>query len=175
MNKCPQCGSNTKSKFCSSSCSATYNNTQNHWRVKQGKINTKTCIWCKVPISGKNRKFCSNKCDNQWRWEHVTKVKVESGKCTHNSGSVLKKYLIEKHGKKCSECGQDGLWNNKVLVLQLDHIDGNSDNNQLSNLRLLCPNCHTQTDNFGSKGKGNRYKKVSKRNQYLRKYKASVV
>ena len=76
---------------------------------------------------------------------------------------------------KCSECGQEGTWNNKPLVLQLDHIDGDSDNNHPNNVRLLCPNCHTQTENFGSKGKGSRYKKVTKRNSYLREYKASVV
>jgi hypothetical protein len=41
-------------------------------------------------------------------------------------------------------------------VLQLDHIDGDSDNNYPKNLRLLCPNCHAQTENFGSKGKGSK-------------------
>jgi 5-methylcytosine-specific restriction endonuclease McrA len=84
---------------------------------------------------------------------------------------ALKKYLIEKFGEQCSECGQEGTWNNSPLVLQLDHIDGDSDNNFLKNLRLLCPNCHTQTENFGSKGQGSRYKKNTKRNLYLREYK----
>ena len=39
------------------------------------------------------------------------------------------------------------------------------------NLRTLCPNCHSQTETFGSKGQGSRYKKISKRNQYLQSYK----
>lgn len=47
-------------------------------------------------------------------------------------------------------------WNGKPLTLDLDHIDGNNTNNQLSNLRWLCPNCHSQTETY--KGKNRRLK-----------------
>jgi hypothetical protein len=120
----------------------------------------------------KENKFCNTTCQKKFIWENETKPKLERGECTHNSRS-LKPYLIEKFGECCSECGQGSTWNNKPLVLQLDHIDGDSDNNFPSNIRLLCPNCHTQTENFGSKGKGSRYKKITKRNQYLQEYKGS--
>lgn len=120
----------------------------------------------------KTNKFCDNTCQQVWIWNNETIPKIEAGECTHNS-RALKPYLIEKFGEKCFECGQDGTWNNKPLVLQLDHIDGDSDNNFPKNLRLLCPNCHSQTENFGSKGKGSRYKKITKRNQYIREYKGS--
>ena len=63
---------------------------------------------------------------------------------------LLKEGLLEN---KCSECGQGPLWNNKVLVLQLDHINGISDDNRIENLRILCPHCHSQTDNFAGKNK----------------------
>jgi hypothetical protein len=119
----------------------------------------------------KTNKFCGPLCQSEYKWIHETKPRIERGECTHNSGVVLKKYLIEKHGEQCVECGQTSTHNNKPLMLQLDHIDGDSDNNYPRNLRLLCPNCHSQTENFGSKGKGSRYKKVSKRNQYLQEYK----
>ena len=37
------------------------------------------------------------------------------------------------------------------LVLQLDHIDGDNTNNNLDNLRILCPNCHSQTHNYAGR------------------------
>ncbi len=133
-----------------------------------------SCLHCgKENVWGRSKtnKFCDNICQGQYKWVNETIPRIEAGECTHNSATVLKKYLIEKFGEKCFECGQEGYWNNKPLVLQLDHKDGDSDNNYPKNLRLMCPNCHTQTDNFGSKGQGSRYKKVSKRNQYLQEYK----
>ena len=136
------------------------------------------CLHCsKENLWGwsKTNKFCNNICQGQYTWENITKLKIEKGECTHNSASILKRYLIENFGENCFECGQNSIWNNKPLVLQLDHIDGDSDNNYLVNLRLLCPNCHTQTENYGSKGKGSRYKKTTKRNQYLQEYKGRMV
>lgn len=48
----------------------------------------------------------------------------------------------------CQRCGVGNTWNNKPLVLQLDHINGHHTDNRLDNLRLLCPNCHSQTSTF---------------------------
>lgn len=45
-------------------------------------------------------------------------------------------------------------WNSKPLALHLDHIDGDNTNNELLNLRLLCPNCHSQTETYCGKNKG---------------------
>lgn len=48
---------------------------------------------------------------------------------------------------QCECCGIKN-WNNKALTFQLHHKDGNDKNNKLDNLILLCPNCHSQTDNY---------------------------
>lgn len=137
-------------------------------------MKTYNCIHCGKENkwgSSKFNKYCNTTCKNNWEWLNVTIPRVERGECTYNSGTVLKRYLIETRGEHCEECSITSTWNDKPLVLQLDHIDGDSDNNFPSNIRLLCPNCHSQTENFGSKGKGSRYKKVTKRNQYLQEYK----
>ena len=135
------------------------------------------CLDCgKENIWGHSKinKFCNNVCQGSYKWKHDTIPRIERGEATHNSGATLKRYLIETRGNKCSNCGQSSIWNNKPLILQLDHIDGNSDNNYPENLRLLCPNCHSQTENFGSKGKGSRYKKSTTRNKYLQEYKGRL-
>jgi Zn finger protein HypA/HybF involved in hydrogenase expression len=51
---------------------------------------------------------------------------------------------------RCSECGIHD-WRNKPLVIQIDHVNGNKDDWRLENLRMLCPNCHSQTETFSGR------------------------
>lgn len=62
----------------------------------------------------------------------------------------IRKKLIEFGLKesKCEKCGLELVWNNKPLSLQLDHINGDRRDNRLINLRILCPNCHSQTSTY---------------------------
>lgn len=52
---------------------------------------------------------------------------------------------------KCAICGINNNWNEKELTLQIDHINGDRIDNSLKNLRFLCPNCHSQTETYGTK------------------------
>ena len=61
---------------------------------------------------------------------------------------IIQKNLLEY---KCSECDLEDNWNGKPLSLQLDHINGVNNDHRLSNLRFLCPNCHTQQDTYAAK------------------------
>lgn len=75
---------------------------------------------------------------------------VENSSYTNNTSlkkKLLKKGLLEY---KCSICGISE-WQGKSLSLQLDHINGNNKDNRLENLRLLCPNCHSQTETFSGR------------------------
>jgi predicted restriction endonuclease len=67
----------------------------------------------------------------------------------------IKRYLVEKYGEKCCQCG----WNKRHSVtgrvpLEANHINGNAEDNRESNLELLCPNCHSLTANFRFLNKG---------------------
>jgi endogenous inhibitor of DNA gyrase (YacG/DUF329 family) len=73
------------------------------------------------------------------------------------SSYKLKSHMLREGAieNKCEECGIASIWNGKELVLHLDHIDGNSYNNKRDNLRLLCPNCHSQTESYCGKKRKN--------------------
>jgi Zn finger protein HypA/HybF involved in hydrogenase expression len=69
---------------------------------------------------------------------------------TYVKSLIIKKELLPY---KCSVCNMNPFWNGKVLKLQMDHINGNKRDQRLENLRMICPNCHSQTETFGSKNK----------------------
>lgn len=54
---------------------------------------------------------------------------------------------------KCYLCGLTE-WNEMPITLQLDHINGVRLDHRIQNLRLLCPNCHSQTETFAGRNKG---------------------
>lgn len=81
----------------------------------------------------------------------IEKAFVKGGKLTsYGLGKKILKYKLKEY--KCSSCGIDE-WIGKKLSLHLDHIDGDNTNNELENLRFLCPNCHSQTKTYCGKNK----------------------
>ena len=76
----------------------------------------------------------------------------EKDRVTRRKGSILYRALVEiGRPEKCEECGLETIWNNKPIRLQVDHINGDYQDNTRENLRFLCPNCHSQTNNYGVK------------------------
>lgn len=68
---------------------------------------------------------------------------------------VVREYIIRNNSinYECAFCGNKGIWLGKEIGLELDHIDGDSTNNEKSNLRFLCPNCHATTETYRGKNK----------------------
>ena len=68
---------------------------------------------------------------------------------------VLRGY-IERHKileYKCQTCGCDGNWQNGIIALEVDHINGDNKDNRIENLRYLCPNCHALTSTYRGRNK----------------------
>lgn len=105
---------------------------------------------------GNEAKFCSVKCmteiDYRRRLELVNQSK--NWKDGWINVALIKREVIKKRGWCCQIC-ENTMWNGGAIPLVLDHIDGNSDNWQDSNLRLVCGNCDMLLPTYKGKNKGN--------------------
>ena len=113
------------------------------------------CLNCGIEFEyghSSTGKYCSNKC----RGEHISALHKElwyRGELRRVERTTIRKYLSEDRGYKCEVCGVSE-WQGKELVLHVDHINGDSGNDSPNNVRLICPNCHSQTEFLGGANKG---------------------
>jgi hypothetical protein len=106
----------------------------------------------KLNIYNPNQSGKGTKKPNTGNSSRIPLEEILDGKHPQYQTNHLRKRLLVEGlmENKCSECGIEE-WNGKQIVNELDHIDGISDNHLKENLRLLCPNCHSQTDTFRGK------------------------
>lgn len=146
-------------KFCNKSCSAQHNNlgvcrnprkrplTLN--RDKKGR-RVCECELCLKPISYNGT--CCFECSNIKKWLKIKNEIELTGIAPYKV--TAKRYITEKYGCQCSQCGLSE-WRGDRLGLILDHMNGNPYDWNITNLRLLCPNCDSQTPTFKGRNKGN--------------------
>ena len=111
------------------------------------------CLYCRTPLIGRtkrNNKYCDRLCwqthkaeDNFAKWARNEWISAKLG-------LVLRTSIIEQIAQgKCELCG----WREKnpfsgAYVLHIHHKDGKNQNNKRNNIAVLCPNCHSLTENY---------------------------
>lgn len=112
---------------------------------------------CGRRVTKFNAKFCSLKCDQEHRFALRLKVFL-AGRYppVMSNAQFLHRVLRHLLGERCSRCG----WAERnpvtgTIPIEVEHIDGNWENNKPGNLTLLCPNCHSLTPTFRSLNRGN--------------------
>ncbi len=136
-------------KFCNQSCSASYNNKGVTRHIKRSRL-------CSC---GKPKKLVNKYCDDcgSQHIYHKT-LTLDAAK----SDRTRRNLLIKERGAQCEVCGITD-WMGKPIKFELDHVDGNADNNSPENLRLICPNCHSQTETYKGANAGRESSRQIKR------------
>lgn len=128
---------------------------------RTGKKGGLQCLKCPNYLSGETNVLC-NSCFKAERIEKWLSgdISVTWISTTREPKDFVKKYLLETRGDRCEECGFDRKRPDGTSKIQMDHIDGDYTNNEITNLKLLCPNCHDDTETYGAKNKngGRRYR-----------------
>lgn len=115
----------------------------------------KNCLNCNKELTAKAQKvYCSNICQRLKQKQEIDK-RIEEGNTVGIGHRRIRAYLIDRHGAKCMDCKWDKINPHTGLCpIELEHLDGNSENNALDNLRLLCPSCHSLTATYKALNKG---------------------
>ena len=161
--KCKMCDSpidyeRRRNKYCGHSCAATCNNQGKQRNIStlnkffyQGRWYRSKCKNCGKP--NMNKFFCSTECGTAFGRTKRRADIIRTGKLI--TGKRDRWFLEETREKGCESCGNDE-WMGRPIPIDIHHEDGDSDNDDLNNIKLLCPNCHRLTNNHGSKNKNGR-------------------
>ena len=119
-----------------------------------------SCIVCSGETASRKTKYCLPcRPKNPFKILRLQDAKTDASR---------RRFLIRIHGVQCWTCKQSE-WMGEPIPVELDHVDGNSDNNSEGNLRILCPNCHAQTPTYKGANKS-KLLKMTKREISRRKY-----
>jgi 5-methylcytosine-specific restriction endonuclease McrA len=122
------------------------------------KNQTYKCLHCASVIPFKGYTYNHKYCDNMCQAEHRRSENLERDIKLFMEGNLkrrpnIRTVLTNIRGYKCECCGISE-HNGKELTLQVDHINGDPYDDSPENLRLICPNCHSQTETFAGANRG---------------------
>lgn len=150
--------------FCSSECHSEFKRQKmKNNQIRKSK--SSYCLNCGKELEVHRNKYCNNQCQQEFQYKEYIK-NWKNGMITGIVGEYqlsnnIKRYIKEKFNNKCCECGWDKI--NPITgnsTLEIHHIDGDYKNNNEDNLLLLCPNCHSLTENYKALNKNGRKERV---------------
>ncbi len=120
---------------------------------------TQCCINCGSAMSKRSLKYCSYSCQHEFEYKQRLSSWLSTGSFANKPKKFppwARSFLLERNNFQCSRCGWGEInpYSGKIS-LEVEHIDGNPYNNDISNLTILCPNCHSLTPSYKALNKGN--------------------
>ena len=155
---CLSCGESVgiDRRFCNQSCYQAF-------RGVGVDHSPSSCGSCGKPIKP-TQYFCSYQCqqDEDFRSRSDLANSTGNARDAWKTDHAIRRFLLKTRPNQCVLC--DGVeWKNQPIPLVMDHINGNSDDWRLINLRLICPNCDAQTPTYKGKNKGKSGERARKR------------
>ena len=119
------------------------------------------CKWHKISLKRNKNGYYCDKCQKDFEWQTTYNEIEKTGLVPKRiNNKIERRYLLQKFGCKCWIC-HGTTWMGKPIPLEVDHIDGNWEKGEVSNLRLVCGNCAMQLPTYKKRnnGKGRHYRR----------------
>lgn len=146
MKQCPKCNKDHDKPgiFCCRSCanSRVFTIESKVKKANSNKLYYETAdpVLVKHRVEKASATYIKNKND-----------KIIAGDFNSLSNKMKREQILHEQNQKCNICKIGQIWNNSPLTFHLDHISGNRQDESRSNLQMICPNCHSQTETYGGK------------------------
>lgn len=159
MKVCPKCSKEheMKGRYCSRSCSNSRVFSDDSRKKKSDALRGRKTTRSPNSINHEAR---ISKVKETWKQKYIDTPFDELG--SHNK----RRRVFEEQGYKCAHCGLSE-WIGSPISLELDHVDGNNQNNLRDNLEGLCPNCHSMTETWRGRNKPVRNGNVDVSDEFL--------